>query len=85
MLIAKDWKDYELIDTSNGEKLERWGSYYLLRPDPQIIWENDVITPLAEKNEIGAYKHYDFWQCMDTLRDKNYLEELITNNNTPWL
>ena len=35
MLICKDWKDYELIDCSNGEKLERWGDVFLLRPDPQ--------------------------------------------------
>jgi 23S rRNA (cytosine1962-C5)-methyltransferase len=38
MLIADDWKDYELIDTGNGEKLERWGEYILVRPDPQILW-----------------------------------------------
>jgi 23S rRNA (cytosine1962-C5)-methyltransferase len=38
MLLANDWKDYELLDTGNGEKLERWGSYILRRPDPQIIW-----------------------------------------------
>lgn len=38
MYIATDWKDYELIDTGGGEKLERWGQYVLRRPDPQIIW-----------------------------------------------
>lgn len=38
MLIASDWKDYELIDTGGGEKLERWGRYILRRPDPQAIW-----------------------------------------------
>ncbi len=38
MWIAKDWKDYEVIDCSGGEKLERWGDYILLRPDPQVIW-----------------------------------------------
>lgn len=39
MKFTEDWKDYELIDASRGEKLERWGNYYLLRPDPQIIWD----------------------------------------------
>lgn len=39
MWIAKDWKDYEVIDTSKGEKLERWGKYMLVRPDPQVIWD----------------------------------------------
>jgi 23S rRNA (cytosine1962-C5)-methyltransferase len=38
MLLADKWKDYEIIDTGSGEKLERWGQYYLRRPDPQIIW-----------------------------------------------
>jgi 23S rRNA (cytosine1962-C5)-methyltransferase len=38
MWIADQWKDYEVIDTSNGEKLERWGDYLLVRPDPQVIW-----------------------------------------------
>ena len=38
MFIANRWKDYEVIDTSNGEKLEFWGSYKLVRPDPQVIW-----------------------------------------------
>ena len=39
MNIAKDWKDYEIIDMADGEKLERWGQYTLIRPDPQIIWK----------------------------------------------
>ena len=38
MWIADRWKDYEVIDCSQGEKLERWGRYILLRPDPQVIW-----------------------------------------------
>ena len=39
MWIADGWKDYEVIDTSRGEKLERWGKYQLVRPDPQVIWD----------------------------------------------
>lgn len=38
MWIADKWKDYEVIDCSGGEKLERWGDYTLVRPDPQVIW-----------------------------------------------
>lgn len=38
MWICNDWKDYEIIDASGGEKLERWGDYLLIRPDPQAIW-----------------------------------------------
>ena len=39
MWIADKWKDYEVLDTSGGEKLERWGAYRLIRPDPQVIWD----------------------------------------------
>lgn len=41
MWIADNWKDYEVIDTSSGEKLERWGDYILVRPDPQVIWDTE--------------------------------------------
>ncbi len=54
MWIAENWKDYEVIDTSSGEKLERWGKCLLVRPDPQVIWN----TP---KNHSGWKKknaHY---------------------------
>ena len=46
MWIADKWQDYELIDCSRGEKLERWGSWYLVRPDPQAIWETPRRNPL---------------------------------------
>lgn len=54
MLVAKDWKDYEIIDTGNGEKLERWGQVILRRPDPQIIW------PLEQEHKswINSSAHY---------------------------
>lgn len=45
MWIAKNWKDYEVLDTSQGEKLERWGDYLLVRPDPQVIWQTDRKLP----------------------------------------
>lgn len=38
MWASTDWKDYELLDCGRGEKLERWGKYTLVRPDPQAIW-----------------------------------------------
>lgn len=49
MWIADHWKDYEVIDTSNGEKLERWGKYILLRPDPQVIWNTPKNAPQWRK------------------------------------
>ena len=41
MIIANGWTDYEVLDASDGEKLERWGNYLLIRPDPQVIWTTD--------------------------------------------
>lgn len=55
MRIADNWKDYKIIDTSNGEKLERWGNTVLIRPDPQIIWNTPHNSPLWDKND-GHYK-----------------------------
>ncbi len=46
MWIAENWKDYIILDTSSGEKLELWGKYSLVRPDPQVIWKSDKKNPL---------------------------------------
>ena len=54
MWIADGWKDYEVLDTSNGEKLERWGKYLLIRPDPQVIWD----TPRTQKGWNAPNGHY---------------------------
>ena len=42
MILASNWKDYEILDMANGEKLERWKDIFLVRPDPQIIWKNKL-------------------------------------------
>ena len=55
MWIANNWKDYEVIDTSCGEKLERWGRYILLRPDPQVIWKTEKNVP--EWNRLNGHYH----------------------------
>ena len=55
MWIADHWKDYEVIDTSCGEKLERWGRYILLRPDPQVIWKTGKTVP--EWNRLNGHYH----------------------------
>ena len=54
MWIANDWKEYEVIDTSCGEKLERWGKYTLVRPDPQVIWD----TPKISRGWKNMNAHY---------------------------
>ena len=54
MWLADQWNDYEVIDCSKGEKLERWGDYLLVRPDPQVIWD----TPKKEKGWRKMNGHY---------------------------
>ena len=56
MEFTNDWQDYEIIDASRGEKLERWGNIYLLRPDPQIIWDNGDLSQ-KYKGKIDAIYH----------------------------
>lgn len=52
MQLVKDFNDYEIISMSNGEKLERWGKYLFLRPDPEIIWENKM-----DLKNLNAHYH----------------------------
>ena len=54
MWLADNWKDYEVLDTSNGEKLERWGNYLLVRPDPQVVWNTPRTNP-GWKKKNGHY------------------------------
>ena len=54
MWIANNWTDYEILDTSRGEKLERWGDYLLVRPDPQVSWDTERKAP-GWKHMNGHY------------------------------
>lgn len=49
MLVSNEWKDYELLDMAKGQKLEKWGKYILIRPDPQIVWDKKTNPKLWEK------------------------------------
>ncbi len=67
------------------------GGYFVLEPDvinliadDTTVWEQQPLEKLAEMEQLCAYKHEGFWQPMDTLRDKNYLEELWNNGKAPW-
>ena len=66
MWIANNWKDYEVIDTSDGEKLERWGDYILVRPDPQVIWH----TPKKDKrwNKLNGHYYINYVKRTDCLK-----------------
>ena len=50
----------------------------------QVMLEREPLTRLVKLKELIAYRHYGFWQCMDTMRDKNILNELWKNGNAPW-
>ena len=54
MRAADQWKDYELLDASRGERLERWGDILLIRPDPQILWD----TPRKDPRWKQAHARY---------------------------
>jgi glucose-1-phosphate cytidylyltransferase len=67
------------------------GGFFVLSPDvlnyidgDASIWERAPLEKLAEEGQLAAYQHSGFWQPMDTLRDKTYLEELWTSGNAPW-
>jgi glucose-1-phosphate cytidylyltransferase len=49
------------------------------------IFEKHTLEKLSENNKLAAFKHHGFWQCMDTMRDKNFLDELIEKNKAPWM
>lgn len=57
MWISNQWKDYEILDTSSGEKLERWGDYLLVRPDPQVIWKTPKKNPGWKKHNGHYYRN----------------------------
>jgi len=67
------------------------GGYFVLEPsvfdylgDDSTVWEKEPIENLAKNNQLSAYRHSGFWQPLDTLREKNKLEELWSNGNPPW-
>lgn len=67
------------------------GGYFILSPHAldlidgdSTIWEQEPMRALAARGELHAFLHEGFWQCMDTLRDKMYLEGLVQNRQAPW-
>lgn len=73
MIVSNEWKNYEIIDASNGEKLEKWNDIVLLRPDPQIIWNNGNL--LEKYNNINAHYHRSnkgggYWENLKKTPDR---------------
>jgi glucose-1-phosphate cytidylyltransferase len=79
---------YEKPETGEG-----WinGGYFVLSPKAidyiegdESIWERDPVVRLAHDGQLKGYRHYGFWSCMDTLKEKNMLEELWASGRAPW-
>ena len=73
MRLTEYWKDYELIDTSDGERLERWGDIILIRPDPQIIWSTGKKNPLwrqAHARYHRSNKGGGHWETYKNIPDR---------------
>jgi glucose-1-phosphate cytidylyltransferase len=67
------------------------GGFFVLSPKAidyiagdTVLWEKEPMETLAAEGQLGAFEHQGFWQPMDTLRDKNRLEELWATGNAPW-
>ena len=75
MEIANSWEDYQIIDMSNGEKIEKWGNYILRRPDPQIIWTNKMLDEIKvdaiyhRSNKGGGY-----WEKKSAMKDRWHIK-----------
>lgn len=86
---SSEIKEFKEKDKADGGWIN--GGFMVLNPEifryidnDSVILERYPLETLANKEELMAYKHHGFWQCMDTLRDKLYLEELLTKNEAPW-
>lgn len=81
--------------TEKGKEDGGWinGGFMVLEPeifdyltdDQKLIFERQPLETIAAQGKLAAYKHDGFWQCMDTLRDKTYLDKLIETNQAPWI
>ncbi len=90
-LDIKDYKVTTFIEKPKGDGGMINGGFFVLSPsvlsllkDDATVWEQEPLESLAKLNQIAAYHHSGFWQPMDTLRDKNYLEELWSSGSAPW-
>jgi glucose-1-phosphate cytidylyltransferase len=90
-LEIENEKVNKFIEKPMGDGQMINGGFFVLSPkvielieDDSTIWEKSPLETLAKNEQLMAYKHKDFWQPMDTLRDKNYLEDLWNSGKAPW-
>jgi glucose-1-phosphate cytidylyltransferase len=91
---ALDLKDHKVTTFKEKPKGDGGminGGFFVLSPsvlpllkDDATVWEQEPLEYLAKSNQIAAFQHSGFWQPMDTLRDKNYLEDLWSSSAAPW-
>ena len=79
------------IEKPHGDGMYINGGFFILSPkvidlidNENTIWEAKPLEQLAESNQLEAFVHDGFWQPMDTMRDKKYLEDLWSSGNAPW-
>lgn len=93
MFIADNWKDYKILDTSGGEKLECWKDYLLIRPDPQVIWVTDKKNPGWKKPNAhyhrsskggGEWEFFDLPEQWKITYDLRSVDKKLTFNLKPF-
>ena len=82
-------KSFKEKSKKNGNWIS--GGFFVLEPEAlkfilndQTVWERKPLQAIAKKGKLGAFKHHGFWQCMDTFRDKVYLEDLWKSEKASW-
>ena len=70
MKVNKEWKDYKIIETGSGEKLEKWGKVRLLRPDPQIIWKKDISEGKADAHYLRSNTGGGKWKILKQMPEE---------------
>ena len=90
-LAEKQTRVNQFLEKPQGDGAWINGGYFAVEPasldyidGDDISWEKEPLMKIAEENKLSAYKHSGFWQPMDTLRDKQYLESLWENQSPPW-
>jgi glucose-1-phosphate cytidylyltransferase len=84
--VVKEFREKSNIDgdlINIGFMVLEPSIFNLIQSDSAIL-EKDVLAPLAKEKQLDAYTHHGFWQCMDTLKEKNLLEELWDSGKAPW-
>ncbi len=90
--LAKDQNKIDHFrEKPRGDNAWINGGYFILEPqimdyikDDSTVWENEPLEQIAERKQLAAYQHHGFWHPMDTLRDKNTLEDLWLKGKAPW-